>query len=115
MASALRGATPAVRKDVRLVFVTTDPARDTPEVVRGYLDRFDPTFVGLVAPVGTVAKAAQALYISYEKPDGAQRWQLQGAHGTYTTAFLDGSARVVWSADTPRRRPPRGPRAARAG
>ena len=100
-ASALRGATPAVRKDVRLLFVTTDPERDTPDVVRDYLDRFDPTYEGLVAPVGTVEQAAKALYISYEKPDGSQGGSYLVSHGTYTTAFLHGSARVVWSADTP--------------
>ena len=99
-ASALRGAPPAVRKDVRLLFVATDPARDTPDVVRDYLDRFDPTYEGLVAPVGTVEKAAQALYISYEKPDGSQGGNYMVSHGTYTTGFLHGSARVVWSADT---------------
>jgi len=100
-ASALRGATPAVRKDVRMLFVTTDPARDTPDVVRAYLDRFDPTYEGLVAPAGTVEKAAKALYISYERPDGSQGGNYMVSHGTYTTAFLHGSARVVWSADTP--------------
>jgi protein SCO1 len=99
-ASALRGASPAVRKDVRLLFVSTDPARDTPDVVRDYLDRFDPTYEGLVAPVGTVEKAAKALYISYEKPDGSQGGNYMVSHGTYTTGFLHGSARVVWSADT---------------
>ena len=99
-ASALRGASPAVRKDVRLLFVATDPARDTPDVVRDYLDRFDPTYEGLVASVGTVEKAAQALYISYEKPDGSQGGNYMVSHGTYTTGFLHGSARVVWSAET---------------
>ena len=99
-ASALRGASPAVRKDVRLLFVATDPARDTPAVVRDYLDRFDPTYEGLVAPVGTIEKAAKALYISYEKPDGSQGGNYMVSHGTYTTGFLHGSARVVWSADT---------------
>ena len=99
-ASALRGASPGVRKDVRLLFVSTDPARDTPDVVRDYLDRFDPTYEGLVAPVGTVEKAAKALYISYEKPDGSQGGNYMVSHGTYTTGFLHGSARVVWSADT---------------
>jgi protein SCO1/2 len=99
-ASALRGASPAVRKDVRLLFVATDPARDTPDVVRDYLDRFDPAYEGLVAPVGTVEQAAKALYISYEKPDGSQGGNYMVSHGTYTTGFLHGSARVVWSADT---------------
>ena len=100
-ASALRGAKPAVRKDVRLLFVTTDPARDTPPVVRDYLDRFDPAYEGLVAPVGTVAAAAKDLFISYEKPDGSTgNKNYQVDHGTYTTGFLDGTAKIVWSEDT---------------
>ena len=101
-AAALRGATPAVRKNVRMVFVTTDPARDTPPVVRRYLDRFNTEFEGLVAPVDTIAAAAKALYISYEKPDGTvvkTKGDYEVDHGTYTTAFLHGKARVVWSSD----------------
>lgn len=99
VASALRGSTPKVRAATRLLFVTTDPARDTPEVVREYLDRFDPSYDGLVAPVETVEQAAQALHVSYERPDGSTGgYEVQ--HGTYTTAFVDGRARLVWSADT---------------
>ena len=100
MASALRGATPAVRRQVRLVFVSTDPQRDTTTVVRDYLDRFDPRFEGLVAPVDTVAAAAKDLYISYEKPDGTTGGAYEVDHGTYTTAFLDGAAKLVWSDTT---------------
>jgi protein SCO1/2 len=100
IAAALRGADPAVRKDVRLLFVTTDPARDTPAVVREYLDRFDPSYEGLVAPVGTVEQVAKALYISYEKPDGSHGGNYEVDHGTYTTGFVDGTAKVVWSAET---------------
>jgi cytochrome oxidase Cu insertion factor (SCO1/SenC/PrrC family) len=37
----------ADREQVDVVFVTTDPARDTEPVLRRYLDRFDPAFVGL--------------------------------------------------------------------
>ena len=101
VAAALRGSTPAVRRQVRLVFVTTDPARDTRAVVREYLDRFDPRFEGLRAPVGTVEKAARALYVSYERPDGTQGGSYEVDHGTYTTGFLDGRAAVVWSDTTP--------------
>ena len=100
LAAALRGATPAVRHDVRVLFVTTDPARDTPDVLREYLDRFDPSFEGLTAPVGTVAKAARALYVSYEKPDGSRGGNYEVDHGTYTTGFLDGTAKVIWSDTT---------------
>jgi protein SCO1/2 len=37
----------SVRDELRVVFVTTDPARDTPDVIRSYLDQFDETFIGL--------------------------------------------------------------------
>ena len=99
IASALRGSPESVREATRVLFVTTDPARDTPAVVRDYLDRFDPAFDGLVAPVGTVEQAAKALHVSYERPDGSTGGY-QVDHGTYTTAFVDGEAAVVWSDTT---------------
>src|SRR3712207_8127068 len=41
VAVALRGVDPALAEDVQVVFVTTDPAFDTPEVLTEYLGRFD--------------------------------------------------------------------------
>lgn len=38
---------PDVARDAEVVFVSVDPARDTPEAIREFLDRFDPRFVGL--------------------------------------------------------------------
>lgn len=35
------------RGQVRFIFITTDPARDTPERLREWLDGFNPAFVGL--------------------------------------------------------------------
>jgi len=98
IAAALRGVPESVRADTRLLFVSTDPARDTPEVVREYLDRFDPAYTGLVAPVATVEQAASDLHISYERPDGATGGY-EVEHGAYTTGFVDGEARVVWAED----------------
>lgn len=34
-------------EQVRFVFVTVDPERDTPEQIRSYLERFDTSFIGL--------------------------------------------------------------------
>lgn len=36
-----------VRSRVRVIFVTTDPERDTADRLRAWLDQFDPSFVGL--------------------------------------------------------------------
>src|SRR5215469_2770552 len=44
---ALKKLPSGVADQVKLVFVTTDPARDTPIVLRRSLDSFDKHFVGL--------------------------------------------------------------------
>lgn len=38
---------PEAPTNVTVVFVTVDPHRDTPEVIRAFLDQFDTSFVGL--------------------------------------------------------------------
>ena len=61
IAVALRKLDPAVASQIQVVFVTTDPARDTPQVIREWLDRFDadlPTqFVGLTGDQATLDQA----------------------------------------------------------
>jgi len=49
-----------LRQRIRVVFVTTDPARDTPAALRRWLDSFDPAFIGLSGSVARI-NAAQAL------------------------------------------------------
>lgn len=43
-----------------VVFVTVDPERDTPEVLREWLDRFDPRFVGLTGTPEELEAAQKA-------------------------------------------------------
>ena len=47
IAAALKRLQPDDQARVRVVFVTTDPARDTPAQLRGWLNNFDPRFIGL--------------------------------------------------------------------
>lgn len=47
VAQALRQVGPSVARHVAVVFVTTDPWRDTRAVLRRWLDRFSASFVGL--------------------------------------------------------------------
>ena len=57
LAAALRRVPAAVASQVVVVFVTTDPWRDTKPVLRKWLNRFSPSFVGLT---GTPAQIAGA-------------------------------------------------------
>jgi protein SCO1/2 len=61
MAVALRGLPPEVREQVNVVFVTLDPARDTPEVLKTYMANFDDAFVGLTGPERRIAAVVAEL------------------------------------------------------
>ena len=53
--------------DVRVVFVSVDPERDTVPVMHDYVTHFNPNFTGLTGTAGEVAVAAQAYGVRYEK------------------------------------------------
>ena len=55
---------------VQAVFVTVDPERDTPEVLKGYLANFDPGFVGLRGSPEELAALAKDFKIYYKKVEG---------------------------------------------
>jgi len=61
IAYALRRLPDDTRRHVRMVFVTTDPARDTPERLRSWLARFDSSFVGLRGSLEDVNSIQYAL------------------------------------------------------
>jgi protein SCO1/2 len=50
LTAALRQAGNIPRNQLRVLFITTDPARDTPARLRQWMSHFDPTFIGLTGP-----------------------------------------------------------------
>ena len=52
------------------VFVTVDPARDTPELLRAYMANFDPSLVALVPTPEELVELARAFKVYYKKVDG---------------------------------------------
>jgi protein SCO1/2 len=60
------------RERVHVIFISVDPERDTPEVLRRYLNAFDPSFIGLTddfARVEQVMKPYGAMAKREEVPD----------------------------------------------
>lgn len=70
IAAALRKSSPAIRAAVRVVFVSTDPARDTPAVLRKWLDQFSPEFIGLLGSKAELAAAQTASGVAPAFPAG---------------------------------------------
>jgi protein SCO1/2 len=52
-----------VKSHTKVVFVTTDPERDTPERLRSWLDNFDPSFIGLRGTVDEVNRIQATLHL----------------------------------------------------
>jgi protein SCO1/2 len=67
LAAARAMLPPDVRDRVEVVFVTEDPARDSPELLRTWLDRFDPEFTGLIGGNEATARAQEELYLPKTK------------------------------------------------
>ena len=66
VASALQKLGPAAEK-IAPVFITIDPARDTPSVLKTYLAQFDPRFVGLTGTEAQIAKVAHSYRVYFAK------------------------------------------------
>lgn len=49
------------------IFITVDPARDTPDVLKAYASNFDPRLVALTGSASEIAAAAKAYRIYYAK------------------------------------------------
>ncbi len=100
--SGLVKLTEEQQEQVEIVFVTSDPDRDTPAVLRTYLDRFDEGIVGLSGELDTVAKVGESIGVfvdaGEELPGGGYD---PNSHGSYVIGInADHQAPIFWSGDT---------------
>ena len=69
---------------IQVLFVTVDPERDTPEVLRHYVPSFDPNFLGLYGDAAATARAAQEFKIFFQKqPLSGGNYSVDHSAGTY--------------------------------
>lgn len=99
LAAALKTLPGETRRRVQVVFVTTDPARDTPERLGSWLAQFDSTFVGVSGNAASIEAAQRGLGMpaalrDSEVPDSGG---YTISHGAHLWAFTpDDSAHVVY-------------------
>jgi len=77
---------------MQVLFVTVDPERDTPDVLRQYVPAFHPSFLGLYGTAEETAKAAKAFKVYYQKqplPGGS--YTMDHSAGTF---ILDREGRL---------------------
>ncbi|GIV77000.1 SCO family protein [Litorilinea aerophila] len=54
-------------EQVQVLFVSVDPARDTPEHLASYLPHFNPSFLGLTGPEAQIQQVASQFGIYFER------------------------------------------------
>lgn len=113
LGAVLDELTPSVRRHLRVVFVTVDPARDSAARIRSWLDRFGDGFVGLRGSQREIT----ALQDSLRLPRAAR--QDRSVQGRYTVghasqvmvfgpdararlAYPSGTRQRAWRDDLPR-------------
>ncbi len=101
LAATYRRLPPAVRAETQVLFVTTDPARDTDAALRAYLARFDASFVGLSGSSRDILAAAESMGVPVSGirrlPDGGY----EVGHGVQVIGFRGNEAPVIWTEGTP--------------
>ena len=90
IAAVLHGLPYEEQRRIRVVFVTTDPARDTTARLRSWLAQFDSSFVGLRGSAGEVDRIQVALGLA-----PAQREQPQSSGGALGERYQVGRAGQV--------------------
>ncbi len=100
LTGALRNLTKAQRDKISVVFITTDPDRDTPDVIKSWLAAFDSSIVGLTGDYATIRAAARSAGIALEPP-ATKKGAYEVTHGAQVIAF-DGThqGRLIFSSGT---------------
>lgn len=73
--------------DVQPVFITIDPARDTPEVLADFTDYLHPDMIGLTGSDAQIKAASQAYRTYYRKQEGDPEYYLMD-HSTFSYLTL---------------------------
>jgi protein SCO1/2 len=88
----------AQQEKLRVVFVTTDPKRDTPKALGAWLRAQDPSFIGLTGDIQDVEKAARSVGVSVAPTHEDEDGNIVATHGVQVLAFSpkDDKAHVLY-------------------
>lgn len=82
--AAIRKSLGADAARLQVLFVTVDPQRDTPTLLKAYMENFDPSFLALVPTAQQLSDMARDFKIYYKRVEGK-------THTSYTMDHSAGS------------------------
>ena len=101
LASAVTRLDDRDKDRVDVVFVTTDPARDTQSVLKDYLSHFNPDFIGLTGDLQTIVDIAKPMGVGVSDGQKLPSGGYDVTHGTTITGIdADDEGSVYWNEST---------------
>ena len=95
--AALKKLPSGMADQVKVVFVTTDPARDTPVGLRQWLDNFDKHFVGLTGTEAALEAVQKAAGVPPAQKTGPGNGNYSIGHANFVVAYTkDNLAHVIY-------------------
>ena len=76
---------------VQVLFISLDPERDTPELLKGYVTTFDPGFIGLTGSNDEINAAAASFSVQFAKVPSGNDFMVDHSTGSYV---LDQTGRI---------------------
>ena len=73
----------AVGDRIQVLFITLDPERDTPAVLKSYVSAFDPRFVALTGTNLEIDAAAASFFVQYAKVGSGADYSIDHSTSTY--------------------------------
>ena len=97
LGAALRNLSASTADQVKLVFVTTDPTRDTPAAMRRWLDHFDRRFIGLTGTERAIEAVERVAGVPAATRTGPANGNYGVAHANFVLAYTkDNLAHVIY-------------------
>jgi protein SCO1/2 len=92
---------PEEKKKLRVIFVTTDPERDTPKELGKWLHGQDPSFTGLTGDFDTIQAGARSVGVHIEPSRKKKNGDIVSTHGAQLLVFSpkDDKAHVLYTED----------------
>ena len=97
LSAALKKLPSGIAGQVKLVFVTTDPERDSPAVMRRWLDLFDRHFIGLTGTERAIEAIERAAGVPPAAKTGPPNGNYGVSHANFVLAYSkDNLAHIIY-------------------
>ena len=97
LGAALKQLPASIADQIKLIFVTTDPARDSAPVLRRWLDLFDRHFIGLTGTERSIEAVERAAGVPLAAKTGPSNGNYGVSHANFVVAYSkDNLAHVIY-------------------